>query len=393
VSSASITDETLPGGQVLSRAITPDYVLGPGDGIAVSIWGEYEEKSDARVAPDGKINLPTVGMVMVKGLTLTQTHELIDLEVKKYYRNVKTGVSLTSLRVFQISVLGHVLMPGAYTATPVRRVSDAIGQAGGILSGGSSRSIQLQRNGQVVALADLVAFNRKGDQATNPELRDGDVIFVPSMGDQRVLVYVSEVATPSGGPGGGGSLSENSVPYIIEVKNDDHLADVFSQLGALSPWWDLDSVFIDRPFSAPEGTMRIPTNLQRYFLEKDESQNPLIRSGDQIYVPALIRRVFVTGAVRVPAAYVYSPGKSADTYIAEAGGASLVADFGRSFIKRADGSIVPYSGTSEVNNGDTIVVLEKFFKTWQDYFALVGTITGVILSAVGFYAAITGFGR
>jgi protein involved in polysaccharide export with SLBB domain len=393
VSSASTAEEFLPGGQALSRAVSPDYVVGPGDGLTISIWGEYEEKTDVRVSPDGKITLPTVGMLKVKGLTLAQMQELIGVEVKKYYRNVKTGVSLTSLRVFQVSVLGQIQVPGSYLANPVKRVSDVIIQAGGVLPGGSYRHIEVQRNGQLFAIADVTAFQRRGDQSANPQLEDEDIIFVPPMGAKRVSAYVSEIATQSGGEQGGGHLNENSVPYILEIYNGEHLDDVISELGGLSPWWDLESVFIERPSSSPEGTMRIPVDLQQYFLKKDEGQNPLLQSGDQIYIPALTRRVFVTGAVKISAAYNYVPGRSADTYIAQAGGASLVADLGRSFIQRADGAVEPYLGATEINNGDTIVVLEKLFKTWNDYLALVGTVTGVILSMVGFYAALTNFGR
>lgn len=396
VSSLSPAEEQLPGGQALSRAVRSDYVLGPGDSLTVSLWGEYEEKTDVKVAPDGKISLPTVGILEVKGMTLAQAQDLISAEVKKYYRNVRSGISLTALRVFEVLVLGEVVRPGTYLATPVKRISDVLALAGGVMPGGSPRHVQVWRNGKVNGLADITAFLRKGDQSLNPQLQDGDVIIVPPMGENRVSVYVSEVSTsaaPGGGGGGGGILNENSVPYLLEIKEGERLSSVVSELGGLSPWWDLESVFVERQSSAPEGTLRIPVNLQRYYLERDLSQDIVVKSGDQIYIPASIRRVYVAGAVRINGALPYLPGKTADAYIAQAGGLSLVADLDRSFIKRADGTIEPYFGSAELNNGDSVVVMEKLFKTWQDYFALVGTVTGVILSAVGFYGALTGFGR
>lgn len=393
VSSLSPAEEQLPGGQALSRAVRPDYVLGPGDSLTVSLWGEYEEKTDVKVAPDGKISLPTVGILEVKGLTLAQTQDLISAEVKKYYRNVRSGISLTALRVFEVLVLGEVVRPGTYLATPVKRVSDVLASAGGVMPGGSQRHVQVWRNGKVNSLADITAFLRRGDQLLNPQLQDGDVIIVPPMGDNRVSVYVSEVSTSAASGGGGGILNENSVPYLLEIKEGERLSSVVSELGGLSPWWDLESVFVERQSTAPEGTLRIPVNLQRYYLERDLSQDVVVKSGDQIYIPASIRRVYVAGAVRINGALPYLPGKTADAYIAQAGGLSLVADLDRSFIKRADGTIEPYFGSAELNNGDSVVVMEKLFKTWQDYFALVGTVTGVILSAVGFYGALTGFGR
>ena len=221
VTSVSPTEMELPGGKALSRAVVPDqYALGPGDGLLINIWGEYDETYDVRVSPDGKISLPTIGDLSLKGLTLTEAHRLIDGEVKKYYRNVKSGLSLTSLRVFEVQVLGEVLQPGVYLATPVKRVSDVIAQAGGTLPGGSQRRVQLHRNGQLTATADLTAFFRHGDESLNPFLQDGDKVFVPPMGDQRVTIYVSEVTSGGmggaggggGGSGGGGSLSQSLVP-------------------------------------------------------------------------------------------------------------------------------------------------------------------------------------
>jgi protein involved in polysaccharide export with SLBB domain len=374
--------------------VVPDqYALGPGDGLTINLWGEYDETFETRVTPDGKISLPTIGDLTLKGLTLTAAQKLIDGEVKKYYRNVKSGLSLTSLRVFEIGVLGEVLQPGSYLATPVKHVSDVIAQAGGILPGGSQRRVQLHRNGQVVAIADLTAFLRHGDESLNPFLQDGDKVIVPPIGDQRVTVYASEVSTGAPGVAGGGAVTENVIPNVVEIKEGERLSTVISEVGGVSPWWDLESVFIQRTIKVPDGTMQIPVNLRQYVVENDESQNPVLIKGDEVYFPAVVRRVLIAGSVKAPAAYPYLPGKSADAYLMQAGGPTIVADLGRSFIQRADGRVEPYSATAELNNGDSIIVLEKFFKTWQDYFALVGTISGVILGLVGFYAAFTNFGR
>lgn len=393
VSSASPTEIELPGGRALSRAVVPDqYTLGPGDGLAINIWGEYDENFTVKVSPDGKVSLPTIGDLTLKGLTLTQAQTLIDGEVKKYYRNVKSGLSLTSLRVFEVQVLGEVALPGVYLATPVKHVSDVIGQAGGVLSGGSQRRIELYRNGQLVATADLTRFFRHGEDNLNPPLQDGDRVLVPTMRDQRVTIYVSEVSSGSMS-GGGGVLSENTVPRIIEIKEGESLSTVLSEVGGVSPWWDLESVFIQRTTKVPEGTMRIPVDLRRLYDGADIGQDIILEKGDQIYIPADVKRVFVVGAVKAPAAYSYLPGRAADAYLMQAGGPLLTADLERSFIKRSGGTEEPYIPATELENGDTIIVLERIFKTWQDYFALVGTVSGVILGLVGFYAAFTNFGR
>ncbi len=386
--SAETATESLPGGQALSKAVVPDkYTLGPGDGLSVNIWGDYLESQELKVTPDGKIVLPSIGDLYVNGLTLVEAEKLIATEAKRYYRTVYSSVSLTSLRVFQVLVLGEVRRPGMYLGTPVRRVSELIEKAGGVLPSGSNRHIQLRRGGEVQAYADLYAFLHEGDESANSYVRDGDVIFVPTMGESRVVAYVSQVS------GTGGLLKEESFPHAVEIKEGERLSAVIDQLGGVSPWWDLERVLIQRESEIPEGTMRIPVDLRGYLLKKEASNNPVMAPGDQVYVPALIQRVFVGGTVKTPGAYVYVPGRPAESYIGQAGGVLITADLSRSYIQRADGTVEPYTGTTELNDGDSIIVMEKLFKTWQDYFAMVGTVTGVILSAVGFYAAFTNFGR
>ncbi|RJR47036.1 MAG: polysaccharide export protein [Desulfobacteraceae bacterium] len=388
VQSAETATESLPGGQALSKAVVPEkYILGPGDGLSVNIWGDYKESQDVKVTPDGKIVLPSIGDLYVSGLTLSEAEMLIVTEAKSYYRTVYASVSLISLRVFQVLVLGEVPKPGMYLGTPVRRVSELIEKAGGVLTSGSRRHIQLRREGKVQAYADLYTFLHRGDESLNPYVRDGDVIFVPTMGESRVVAYVSQVS------GTGGLLKEDAFPYTVEIKEGEKLSAVIDQLGGVSPWWDLERVLIQRESETPEGTMRIPVDLRDYLLKKEEAGNPIMLPGDQVYIPALIRRVFVGGSVSIPGAYVYVPGRPAESYIGQAGGVLITGDLGRSYIQRANGTVEPYAGMMELNDGDSIIVMEKLFKTWQDYFTLVGAISGVIVGLVGFYAVFTNFGR
>ncbi len=68
VKSAVPFEERVPGGQALSRAVVPDeYILGPGDGLTVTLWGEYDDTYVVTVTPDGKISLPTIGVLKVTG--------------------------------------------------------------------------------------------------------------------------------------------------------------------------------------------------------------------------------------------------------------------------------------------------------------------------------------
>ncbi|MBM4133111.1 MAG: polysaccharide export protein [Nitrospira sp.] len=382
--SLSSTEEILPGGQALSRAVVPDqYLLGPGDGLTINLWGEYEEAYDVKVSPDGRVNLPTIGTLKVKGLSLTQAEALVETEVRKYYRNVKSGLTLASLRVFQVLVLGAVQLPGSYLATPVKRVSDIVGQAGGVVSGGSWRNIQVQREGQVVAIADLTAFLRHGDQAANPYLQDGDAVYIPPMRHLIVSVITTDVAiTPTG------LVSESTTPSNIELKPGEKIADLLAELGSVSPWWNLEGVYVLREIKAPEGTMKLPVDARRLLFDKDESQNFELQHGDQVFISSNVRRVFVNGVVRTGGAFTYVPNRTAEEYIGLAGGVSLQASLERSTIRRADGTVEPFSAGTILRSGDAIQIEQKYFASPSDYVGIIGGVTGLVFSMFAFLSTL-----
>lgn len=384
VESAAPTLDRLPGGRALTRAVVPDqYILGPGDGLAVNIWGEFEDLYGVQVTPDGKISIPTLGDLKVKGLSLTQAAALIETEVNKYYRHVKSGISLTSLRIFEVSVLGAIQLPGTYLATPVRRVSDLIAEAGGVIPGGSWRKIQVRRDNQVVAIADLTSYLRQANEAANPYVKDGDILFVPPMEDMIVSMVTNDVV-----PSPSGNVVENSTPSTVEMKEGERISQLLTELGAVSPWWNLEGAYVLRETHSPEGTMKIPVDLRRILYDKEETYDLELHSGDQVFIPSNVRRVFVNGVVRTGGAFPYVPNRTAEEYLGLAGGVSLQASLDRSTIRRADGTVEPFSAGTILQSGDAIQVEQKYFATPSDYVGIIGGITGLVFSMFAFLSTL-----
>ena len=46
-----------------------DYVIGDGDTLMVSVWGNPELSIETTVRPDGKISIPALGEIKASGLT------------------------------------------------------------------------------------------------------------------------------------------------------------------------------------------------------------------------------------------------------------------------------------------------------------------------------------
>lgn len=125
----------------------------------------------------GHINLPTVGKILVRGLTLEQTQTLVQQQVARYVRDANVLVKLLS---FKITILGEVRTPGRYFIyNPQATVLEGLGMAGDLSEFGNRQNIKLIRQtakGSEVVLLDLT----DPQLLTSPYyyLRPNDALYV-----------------------------------------------------------------------------------------------------------------------------------------------------------------------------------------------------------------------
>jgi protein involved in polysaccharide export with SLBB domain len=182
--------------------VSPDYVIGPGDEIRVSLWGSIEGNFVSVVDRDGNINLPKVGTIYVAGLTFKELKEVLNKEFSKYFKNFEINVSMGQLKTIKVYVVGHAKAPGAYSVSSLSTLINALFEAGGPSKTGSMRDIQVKRNGKTIVHFDMYEFLLKGDKTKDIRLMPEDVIFIPPVGP---LVAIA------------GSVK---VPAIYELKDE-----------------------------------------------------------------------------------------------------------------------------------------------------------------------------
>lgn len=193
--------------------VGPDYIVGPGDTLIVTIWGSIDGQYRLTVGRNGEIVLPKVGAVSVWGQTFAEAKETIRSQVGRYYKNFEMNVTLDDIRSIQVFVVGEVHFPGSYTVSSVSTVLTTLGDAGGPTGNGSLRQVQLRRGGKTVAVVDLYNFFLYGDKSQDLRLQSGDTLFVP-------------VAGPLVGVAG-----EVRRPAIYELLGGESLEDVLSMAG------------------------------------------------------------------------------------------------------------------------------------------------------------------
>ena len=182
------------------------YTIGAGDAIRVDSYNTPELVLEVRytVLLDGTLNLPWIGGVLVKGLTLRQASEAVASRYRNFIRNPIITVSLLAPRALKIGVIGEINRPGSYIISVIGSettqaslsqrtgtesgnqwptVSKAIQAAGGITQLANVRQIQVRRplgnSEPEVINVDLWKFLQEGDLAQDRLLRDGDSIIIP----------------------------------------------------------------------------------------------------------------------------------------------------------------------------------------------------------------------
>jgi protein involved in polysaccharide export with SLBB domain len=166
-----------------TTTIPPDYRLNPGDTLLIGITGSVQA-SDLRLTIDseGRIFVPRIGAVHVGGMRYGDVRDVISDAVSRQYRNFSVDVSVSELHGITVYVTGFAARPGSYTVSSLSTLVNAVLAAGGPASGGSFRSIELRRNGQVVTHFDLYDLLLKGDRSGDAVVQNGDVIYIAPAG-------------------------------------------------------------------------------------------------------------------------------------------------------------------------------------------------------------------
>jgi polysaccharide export outer membrane protein len=160
----------------------PDTTLGPGDVFDVRVFGEEDLSSTFRVASDGGIDFPLLGVVNVEGRTPTEVSKLVEKGLREgdFLKNPQVSIFVKEYNSKKISVFGQVKQPGNFPYRDGMSVVEAISQAGGFTSMARKNDTTVIRvvEGKKERFQVQVEAIGQG-RVPNFFLRTGDIVFVP----------------------------------------------------------------------------------------------------------------------------------------------------------------------------------------------------------------------
>ncbi len=418
-----------------SLPLDPSYTLGAGDRIRIEVFNVPEYSGEFLVLPDGTVNLPVIGSILVRGLTLQQASEAIAAQAIRVVRYPLITVSLVTIRPIKIAIAGEINRPGAYSISPaserevaIPTVTRAIELAGGITQVADLRRVQIRRSStpdrsqEEIITVNLWELLQTADLKQDLILKDGDSIVIPTL-EAVNLDETAQVAAASFASNQARSLNiavvgevQRPGTYSLTSNRATNIPTVtraIQEAGGITPEADIRSIQVRRPTKVGSDQF-ISINLWKLLQEGDLRQDIPLQDGDTIVIAEAIAltpeeatelasttfspgriRINVIGEVIRPGTLEVVPNTPLNQGLLAAGGFNLDADKGSVELVRLNpnGTVsrnrvsVDFSrplneqNNPALRNNDTIIVrrngLLRFTDSLRPIFQAIGTASSV----------------
>lgn len=300
--------------------VPPNYLLGPGDTLALSVWSrDFEQvKQTLTVSPEGFIIVPQVGRMTAAGQTLEQLRQGLAQSYSRLFVDPSVTLVVSEQRTVEVYVTGDAVRPGKYSLSGMATVLTALYAAGGPSEIGSFRTIRLNRVGQKPVEIDLYDYLLTGRRDNDIVLAPGDSIFVPPV--------AGEV----------GLTGELRRPARYELRPGMTVAQALELAGGLKPSGYAPTLHLWRADRQAKWALSM--------LQCTDPNSPdlkqALHDGDLIIVKRILptgqNTVELIGAVKRPGYYPVVEGVTVSSLLRSAEGLRWDAHMGTGVVRRMD---------------------------------------------------------
>jgi polysaccharide biosynthesis/export protein len=293
-------------------------------------------------------------------------------------------------RTASVSLAGAVRRPGEYEIGPGGSLRELLELTGGLAPGGAGSDARLTRIGadgrkETVSIDLRTALVPPADVS----LQSADTVFVPPL---SVLQDVVEVRGAFIGAPESSKTITAGKPTIVqrfELAQGERVKDVVVKAGGAAAYADLRLAFIDR-VGTTGPRQRVPIDMHRLLVEKDDIQNVLLQNGDVLTLPVVEDKVYIVGEVRSPGAQDFRPDLTPREYVALAGGPGNRAKIASTMVTFRNGRTYPMADAPPLEPGTVVTVPEVAVKWWQDYVQIATLLASLVTAYTGIFILFNG---
>lgn len=288
------------------------------------------------------------------------------------------------------TLAGAVRRPGEYEFGPSGSLRELLDLTGGTSTGSALQDARLTRIGEdgrkETISVDLRTAVRAPEDVT---LRPGDSLFVPPVAVLQDVVEVRGAFNGNAESSRATTAGKSTIVQRFELAQGDRVRDIVIRAGGAAAFADLRLAFLERGGSTGP-RQRIPVDLQRLLVEKDETQNVLLQNGDIVFMPVVEDKVYVVGEVKTPGSHDYRPDLTPREYLAMAGGPAQRAKLSETTVTFRNGRTYAMAEAPPLEPGSVVTVPEVAVKWWQDYVTILQAIASILTAYTGLYVLFYG---
>nr|WP_283102757.1 SLBB domain-containing protein [Shewanella abyssi] len=392
-------------------------------GIAINSKAEDNENA----AIKGEVNKMLVNLFedrdLIKLSSVMNRGELLYPVIMKLNNQGRQGAGVQA-----IAVNGKVNNPGIYPLAVNAKISDLVTAAGGLEEGAYTTRAELT---STFTTADGSSISHKnialdlalqGDASQNVLLKSRDILTVMTTPDWQKNKSVE-------------IRGEVKFPGTYNIRRGETLGDVLSRAGGFTDYAYLPSTVFVRESVRQQEQLEIKKladqlrrdiatrgvskdgNVANYSdaqmmltdLENIQAVGRLVvdlsaisigisqadlqlEDEDVLYIPSTKQTIAVMGEVQHAATHRFKEGQTVEQYLAMSGGARARADDDRTYIIKADGSVMLpnqsmwFSSESSLQPGDTIIV--PLDTEYKDSLTLWTQVTSIIYNTAVAFATV-----
>lgn len=271
-------------------APAPEYRFGPGDIVSLRVWnGERLDELQLTVQSDGEAFLPItgIGAMSFGGRTVIEVKDDLKRRLGEIYNQTYIELLLLKYAGHRVHLMGEVRTtarldsgPGEWALRGPTTLVSFLSEHGGPTAAADLMSIHLIRSTGERREVNLFRAVFQGAPDDDPELRSGDLVYVPSltMGNHKVFV-----------------LGEVRTPGVLNILDTMGLVEAITLSGGFTQKGYMKGVVVLNRGQGGETKMRL-ANFKRMYKKGDLSVDINLLPGNIVFVPrrkiATLQEVF-----------------------------------------------------------------------------------------------------
>ncbi len=251
---------------------TPEPLLTAGDDISIRLFGISDYTFNGRIAVDGTVFLPLIGVTRLQGLSVTQAEQFIAQRLVDAGQYRDPQVTLTRAEGPNATITLSGEMHGVVPVAGTRSLYAALSVGGGLPSG-ASRTVTVLRPGRTEPISVDLGNDPLHSAAANIPLFPGDTVLVSRIG----VVYVS---------------GEFRNPAVVPITNYGPLT--LSQVSAQVGGPIFDAKYSELHIIRTVGDHRTVTTLNIKDVLYGKAPDPIMQPNDIVFLPPSILKSSLT---------------------------------------------------------------------------------------------------